>query len=320
MTSGNNGHSANGDGESKPKPVLLGIAILRQFVAVGLPGKHRDAFVVAMVILELQDYCKGRAVGFYMGQLAKKAGLPDVNPRRLRNALEYLRINGYLELTVPPAGSRSQTLFKLILKTGDTIPNPSSEQLTPSEDGSATPNQNGKGTPYQNGSMTPNQNGSTSNPVYSNPVLNDPVLSNPPPKAPQKGGRLFGQDEEPKSKPSKNGKQPASEDQVNALYEAYPKHVAREHAVRAIAKALKIVPFDQLLSKVREYAAAKAGSQFIKNPATWFNGHCWNDDPESWRDSSTTGNSRRSLAGGAGVTYDSNAKAKSGRHGDFLNS
>jgi uncharacterized protein YdaU (DUF1376 family) len=84
----------------------------------------------------------------------------------------------------------------------------------------------------------------------------------------------------PNPKPKKSTNVDYTDDQCLQIYQAYPKKVAKQEAFRAIAKALKKLPFDELLAKVKEYAAGTAGLnlQYIPNPATWFNGERWNDE------------------------------------------
>lgn len=69
------------------------------------------------------------------------------------------------------------------------------------------------------------------------------------------------------------------------IYNAYPKHVAKEAALKAISRSLKSVSFDSLLQAVKEFAQATAGSDkdLIPHPATWFNGGCWQDDRSTWK-------------------------------------
>lgn len=69
------------------------------------------------------------------------------------------------------------------------------------------------------------------------------------------------------------------------IYNAYPKHVAREAALKAISKALKSIGFDDLLQAVKDYSQAVAGSDkdLLPHPATWFNGGCWQDDRSTWK-------------------------------------
>lgn len=85
-----------------------------------------------------------------------------------------------------------------------------------------------------------------------------------------------------------------------AIYEAYPRHVGKIDALRAIEKALKAIgddpawlqigeqePHAYLLDRVQLFAAAvtrwsQHDRQFIPHPATWFNRGSYADDPKEW--------------------------------------
>jgi hypothetical protein len=72
-----------------------------------------------------------------------------------------------------------------------------------------------------------------------------------------------------------------------AIYEAYPRKVGRDAALKAIAKAQKQLPAAELLAKVKAYAAATArwsddDRKFIPHPATWFHRGSYHDDPATW--------------------------------------
>ncbi len=71
-----------------------------------------------------------------------------------------------------------------------------------------------------------------------------------------------------------------TEDQLNAIYNAYPRKTARITALTAIKKALKTVPFETLLSAVQRYARTRIGQdpQYTPLPSTWFNGGRWDDE------------------------------------------
>jgi len=94
--------------------------------------------------------------------------------------------------------------------------------------------------------------------------------------------------EEVKKERSKEGgpagpHEPSISDQAKVIYGEYPLKVARPAALRAITKALRKVPFSELLERTRAYARAVGkGSPFTPNPATWFNQERYNDDPETW--------------------------------------
>ena len=75
--------------------------------------------------------------------------------------------------------------------------------------------------------------------------------------------------------------------EAESIYQLYPKRVGKADALKAIAKALAMMPADQLRAKVAAYAAATAtwtehDRQYIPHPSTWFNRGSYDDDPATW--------------------------------------
>lgn len=81
--------------------------------------------------------------------------------------------------------------------------------------------------------------------------------------------------------------------EIESIYKAYPKKVAKAAALTAIKKALKELaadgtddPVAYLLEAVSEYAKSRSvkegDRQFIKHPSTWFNQACYEDDRSEW--------------------------------------
>jgi len=70
--------------------------------------------------------------------------------------------------------------------------------------------------------------------------------------------------------------------EIEQIYQAYPKHVGKGQAFRAIKAALKKIHSSSLLDAVNRYSVSVAGKdpQFIPHPSTWFNGERWLDEPE----------------------------------------
>lgn len=70
------------------------------------------------------------------------------------------------------------------------------------------------------------------------------------------------------------------------IYKAYPRHVAPDDAMKAIAKARKKKTAAVLLERTLAYAkavkAAHIEKQFIPYPASWFNAGRYDDDPAEW--------------------------------------
>lgn len=78
------------------------------------------------------------------------------------------------------------------------------------------------------------------------------------------------------------------EKESTEIYQVYPRKEARPAALKAIAKALKTVPFSELLAKTKLFAEAwtgapKADLVYCPHPATWFNNERYNGDPELWK-------------------------------------
>jgi hypothetical protein len=71
------------------------------------------------------------------------------------------------------------------------------------------------------------------------------------------------------------------------IYEAYPRKVAKQDALKAISRAMQAVPAIRLLERTQSFAAAVArwgpdDRTFIPHPATWFNRGSYDDDPTTW--------------------------------------
>lgn len=77
-------------------------------------------------------------------------------------------------------------------------------------------------------------------------------------------------------------------DHANEIYQAYPKHVAKPSAIKAILKALKKESHAKLLFLTQNYSKVRNGIlDFVPHPATWFNQERYNDDPSTWKPKST---------------------------------
>ena len=69
----------------------------------------------------------------------------------------------------------------------------------------------------------------------------------------------------------------------DAWWAAVPRKVAKGQARRAYATALKKADADTLLAGIARYAESVRHTEkrFIKHPATWLNGECWDDEDET---------------------------------------
>lgn len=85
-----------------------------------------------------------------------------------------------------------------------------------------------------------------------------------------------------------------STSKAETIYCAYPKKKGREEALKAISKALKKTPFDDLLSKTQAFARVRPSpsDKFTPLPATWFNQGRYNDDPLTWPDGEDLGRTK----------------------------
>lgn len=89
------------------------------------------------------------------------------------------------------------------------------------------------------------------------------------------------------------------------IYALYPRKVGRVAALKAIAKAVKVVQKEHgcdalearrvLYKAVHAYARSPAGQNpdrtLIPHPATWFNRGSYFDDPQEWQHGGNNGNS-----------------------------
>lgn len=108
--------------------------------------------------------------------------------------------------------------------------------------------------------------------------------------------------------------------QAEELWKAYPRKVNKGDALKAMGKALLKAKFPDLLSAVKEYAAAvakwpKADHQYIPHASRWFNGKRWEDDRNDWKSKSAASKSKNAI--GPGQTYDPDAAEKDPDHGKF---
>lgn len=100
--------------------------------------------------------------------------------------------------------------------------------------------------------------------------------------------------------------------QVEVIYQAYPRKVAKQAALKAIRKALDNIEFDELLEAVTSFSRSpKARGGFCPYPATWFNQSRWLDDRREWDRESDASQPKNSAA------YDPHAKEKDPTHGTF---
>jgi len=76
-------------------------------------------------------------------------------------------------------------------------------------------------------------------------------------------------------------------DQVEAIYQQYPRKEGKQPGLVQIRKALKAVPFDDLMEATVAYAEAVAkwpedALRFVPHPGTWYGQQRWTDDRAEW--------------------------------------
>lgn len=72
-------------------------------------------------------------------------------------------------------------------------------------------------------------------------------------------------------------------DKCMFLYQIYPKKVERAAALKAIEKAIKKHGMAFLQTKVSQYRdTCNFEPEYMPNPASWFNGERFHDDPTTW--------------------------------------
>ena len=67
----------------------------------------------------------------------------------------------------------------------------------------------------------------------------------------------------------------------------YPRKVAKGHARRAYARALKLASHEEIMEGLQNYLDAEPWGNdktFCKHASTWLNGECWADEYENERD------------------------------------
>jgi len=82
-----------------------------------------------------------------------------------------------------------------------------------------------------------------------------------------------------------------TEKEIHTVYWQYPRHVKKPKSIELIAKALKVVGYDELLQAVTEYADIHAESEhkFLPHLPTWLRNERWMDDRNEWRNETKDG-------------------------------
>ena len=72
-----------------------------------------------------------------------------------------------------------------------------------------------------------------------------------------------------------------SDPRFQKFWDRYPHKVSKKKACPAFFKALKRTTFDQLMEGLERYLTQdrRALDGYVKDPTTWLNGDCWDDEP-----------------------------------------
>ena len=79
-------------------------------------------------------------------------------------------------------------------------------------------------------------------------------------------------------------------EEFQEFWSAFPagRKTAKGNAWKAYTKAREIATAAELLTAAHEYAGSQVGQgEFVKGPAPWLNGRCWEDDREAWNGGKT---------------------------------
>ena len=117
-----------------------------------------------------------------------------------------------------------------------------------------------------------------------------------PPAVPKGDDNDSHDSKNPKEPETTKGSSPKElKQQLESIYEAYPRKVGKPAALRAIEKAIKERGAVFVLDATERYAAKveewpQADRCFVPHPATWFNQQRFNDDPATWERNGNGGN------------------------------
>lgn len=94
------------------------------------------------------------------------------------------------------------------------------------------------------------------------------------------------------------------ESAFDRFWEAYPRRIGKDAALRAWSKAVKRTDPEEIVAAAVEFAASPAAEdlEFVKHPGTWLNAGCWLDDRAEWQ--RRKGSKPRAATNGAAYTRD----------------
>jgi Helix-turn-helix domain len=246
------------------------------------PRAQAEAQTPAFIHSYLDDYGLSAPVFRVYCHLARRAGSgiawPSVtgmarvcrlHPQTVRKALVALVRRGFV---TPRARPGKTTIYQL-------TPISAWQPSTP-EDGAHR----------QTGTHPSDSQSSPPTTMQPHPSETNAVEGNPAEGNPKKGIQV-----PPYSPKGESLKARSLDDsQAEAIYDAYPKKVAKPNALRAIRRALKRHSFERLLERTKLFAqTCDREPRYIPNPSTFFNQERFADDPSTWRRGGSAGGSSR---------------------------
>ena len=214
-----------------------------------------------LVLLALADYA-GRDNASAWPSVTTLAERCSIAERTVGRSLTALQESGLIEIEARPNKTNVYKLAGLGCQSDGTIPSESRYRTD-----NVTPRQND--TPRQSDGTIPSQCPAGTVTLTPEPVLNrkEPVYN-------------------------------ICDDQVEALYDAYPRKAGKPNALKAIKAALKReaakkehgMSYQALVEKTKLWATAcrqrieadPESIKFIKHPATWFNQNCYQEEASEW--------------------------------------
>lgn len=300
--------------------VLVSLRIARQL--------SDDEYMLLTVVGEWQDRrVNNLGVNISLRQLCLRMCISFSSPRRIINATKSLAERGLMTCTKPELGSQMANLYWINLAALVALNDQHKTELDESAEPSvmATDDQATICHGDRGGSVTATEGYCHGDRPFTPDVFTPDIITPDIPLNPPKGGETETDDEvfslkgnKPKAARAAKSDHASVTAQSEAIYQAYPLKAGKQNALRAIGKALKVVPFERLLERVTAYSSAVAkwpapDRQFVPYPASWMNAGSWEDDPATWERHSTGRNT--TLAGNAGQVYDQEARAKDPHYG-----
>lgn len=119
-------------------------------------------------------------------------------------------------------------------------------------------------------------------------------------------------DKKKKEEPPKPPKGDYSDD-FQRFWSAFPRgrKGAKGNAWKAWKAAIKVATAETIIAAALEYAASDVGQgEYVKGPAPWLNGRCWEDDREAWSEKGKSHTFLRSGGRGDRPSVTTRAKRK----------